>query len=103
MERCIKLSEEAQTDKIGTLETNLYTCVSAAKDSAVYNISNEIVKQETETRVALSNAMATAKQEADLQYQAAQTERKKLGSLCKVLLVLAILNLGVLVYLISAL
>lgn len=102
LERCIKLSEEAQADKIGTLETNMYTCVSAAKDSAIYNISNEIAKQETETRVALSNVMAAAKQEADLQYQVAQAERKKLGSLCKVLLVFAVVNLIALIYLFSA-
>ena len=102
LERCIKLSEEAQADKIGTLETNMYTCVSAAKDSAIYNISNEIAKQETETRVALSNVMAAAKQEADLQYQVAQAESKKLGSLCKVLLVFAVVNLIALIYLFSA-
>ena len=102
LERCIKLSEEAQADKIGTLETNMYTCVSAAKDSAIYNISNEIAKKETETRVALSNVMAAAKQEADLQYQVAQAERKKLGSLCKVLLVFAVVNLIALIYLFSA-
>lgn len=102
LERCIKLSEEAQAEKIGTLETNMYTCVSAAKDSAIYNISNEIAKKETETRVALSNVMAAAKQEADLQYQVAQAERKKLGSLCKVLLVFAVVNLIALIYLFSA-
>ena len=102
MYTCVSAAEEAQADKIGTLETNMYTCVSAAKDSAIYNISNEIAKKETETRVALSNVMAAAKQEADLQYQVAQAERKKLGSLCKVLLVFAVVNLIALIYLFSA-